>query len=81
MIYLVRWVHLQSNRAVESRVKTKVPLPSSLIRHIFTQDPGSKVSDLCDIVWYTHFNIFLKVLSRANIFFLIMSLWMFLIVL
>ena len=76
------WVHLQSDGAVKRRAKNQSPkgseLHGSFIHNMFMQDIGPNVSGLCDTPWHVHFIVLLKTSNRENIFFLILSLWMFL---
>ena len=76
------WVHLQSDGAVKRRAKNQSPkgseLHGSFIHNMFMQDIGPNVSGLCDTPWHVHFIFLLKTSNRAHIFFLILSLWMFL---
>ena len=79
----VQWVRLQSDGVVKHRARNQSPkgseLCGSFIRNMFMQDTGPNVSGLWDTPWHVHFSVLLKTSNRANIFFLILSLWMFLV--
>ena len=66
---------MQSEKPKSQRFRASWELHNNM----FMQNIGPNVSGLCDTPWHVHFIVLLKTSNRANIFFLILSLWMFLV--